>query len=150
MHHDHGFHELRVAAVVDETADTRSFVLDVPEELAAAFTYRAGQYCTFRATIDGEPVVRCYSMSSAPEIGEPLTTTVKRVVDGRMSNWMNDALHVGECIEVMPPAGLFMLTDRDAPIVAFTGGSGVTPVFALVKSALATTTRPMLLIDANR
>src|SRR3954464_1156010 len=101
MQHDHRYHPLRVAAVVDETADTRSFVLDVPPELAAAFAYRAGQYCTFRATVDGESVVRCYSMSSSPEVGEPLTTAVKRVPGGRMSNWMNDALRAGDTIDVM-------------------------------------------------
>ena len=46
-----------MADVVDETADTRSFVLDIPAELAETFAYAAGQFCTFRATIDGDPVV---------------------------------------------------------------------------------------------
>ena len=37
----------------------------------------------------------------------------------------------------MRPAGLFVLRATDAPIVAFAGGSGITPVISLVKSALA-------------
>ena len=110
---DHEYHSLTIADVVDETADTRSFVLDIPPELAATFAYAAGQFCTFRATIDGEPVVRCYSMSSSPDAGDPLTTTVKRVPGGRMSNWMNDALAPGDAIEVMRPAGLFVLRPSD-------------------------------------
>ena len=57
-----------------------------------------------------------------------------------MSNWMNDALAPGDTIDVMPPAGLFVLRDTDAPIVAFAGGSGITPVISIIKSALATTT----------
>ena len=66
--------------VIDETADTRSFVLDDPARARSeTFAYAAGQFCTFRATIDGESVVRCYSMSSSPDIGDPFTTTVKRV-----------------------------------------------------------------------
>ena len=136
--------------VVDETADTRSFVLEIPPELERDFTYAAGQFCTFRATIDGEPVVRSYSMSSSPDTGDPFTTTVKRVPGGRMSNWMNDALAPGATIEVMRPTGLFVLHDRDVPIVAFAGGSGITPVISIIKSALATTTRPILLVYANR
>ncbi len=92
---DHEFHPLTVVDVVDETADTRSFVLEIPSELEATFAYAAGQYCTFRATIDGETVSRCYSMSSSPEIGERFTTAVKRVPGGRMSNWMNDTLAAG-------------------------------------------------------
>src|SRR5262249_31088727 len=46
---DHEYHPLVVAAVVDETADTRSFVLQIPPELERAFVYTAGQFCTFRA-----------------------------------------------------------------------------------------------------
>ena len=92
---DHEYHQLAVVDVVDETADTRSFVLDIPPALEQTFAYAAGQFCTFRATIDGEPVVRCYSMSSSPDTGDPFTTTVKRVPGGRMSNWMNDTLVAG-------------------------------------------------------
>jgi ferredoxin-NADP reductase len=147
---DHEYHELAIVEVVDETADTRSFVLDVPADLADSFAYVAGQFCTFRATVDGEAVVRCYSMSSSPDVGEPLTTTVKRVPSGRMSNWMNDTLRPGDTIDVMRPAGLFVLQPRDTPIVAFAGGSGITPVISIIKTALATTSRPILLVYANR
>ena len=147
---DHSYHSLEVVDVVDETADTRSFVLDIPAVLEDTFAYAAGQFCTFRATIGGESVVRCYSMSSSPDTGDRFTVTVKRVPDGRMSNWMNDALAPGHTIEVMPPAGLFVLRETDAPIVAFAGGSGITPVISIIKSALAGTTRPILLVYANR
>lgn len=150
MSRDHDYHPLTVRAVVDETADTRSFVLDVPEDLAATFAYTAGQFATFRAEIDGVEVVRCYSMSSTPELGEPFTTTVKRVPGGVMSNWMNDQLAPGDTIDVLQPAGLFVLRDADVPVVAFAGGSGVTPVFGVVKQALATTERDVVVVLANR
>jgi ferredoxin-NADP reductase len=147
---DHEYHPLTVTAVVDETADSRSFVLDVPPELASTFAYTAGQYCTFRATIGGEAVARCYSMSSSPDVGDPLTTTVKRVPEGRMSNWMIDALTPGDMIDVLRPAGLFVLRPTDAPIVSFAGGSGITPVISIIKTALATTERHITLVYANR
>jgi len=147
---DHEFHELTVAAVVTETADARSFVLDVPEALVPTFGYTAGQFCTFRADIDGASVVRCYSMSSSPDVGDPLTVTVKRVRGGLMSNWMIDGLRGGEIIEVMRPAGRFVLQPRETPVLAFAGGSGITPVLSIVKTALATTSRPILLVYANR
>ena len=75
----HGFHPLRVKRVVDETADTRSFVLDVPPELAATFNYRPGQFCTFRVRLGADEHFRCYSMSSAPDTDADLAVTVKRV-----------------------------------------------------------------------
>lgn len=150
MQHDHEYHALEILDVVHETADTRSFVLGVPTELRDSFAYVAGQFCTFRALIDGVSVVRCYSMSSAPDTGDPLTTTVKRVPEGVMSNWMIDTLVPGDTIEAMRPAGLFVLHPTDVPVVAFAGGSGITPVLSIVKSALATTDREIVLVYANR
>jgi 3-ketosteroid 9alpha-monooxygenase subunit B len=144
------YYPLTVVDVIDETADTRSFVLDIPPVLAPRFRYVAGQFCTFRATIAGEDVARCYSMSSSPEMGDPFAVTVKRVPDGKMSNWMNDVLAPGATIDAMPPAGRFVLRAADTPIVAFAGGSGITPVVSIVKTALLTTAREIVLVYANR
>jgi len=150
MPREHDYHPLTVADVVDETADARSFVLAIPPALADRFAYAAGQFCTFRATIGGEPIVRCYSMSSSPETGDPFTVTVKRVPGGTMSNWMNDALAPGDTIDMMPPAGLFVLRAAETPIVAFAGGSGITPVLSIIKTALVSTAREIALVYANR
>ena len=150
MPHRHEYHRLTVAEVIDETADTRSFVLEIPPPLAAEFFYAAGQFCTFRATIDGAPIVRCYSMSSSPQTGDPFTVTVKRVPGGKMSNWMIDTLSTGDAIDVMPPTGHFVLGDAETPIVCFAAGSGITPVLSIIKTALAVTERDILLVYANR
>jgi ferredoxin-NADP reductase len=89
-------------------------------------------------------------MSSSPDTDDPFTVTVKRVPGGKMSNWMNDALAPGDTIEVMPPAGRFVLRPETAPIVAFAGGSGITPILSIIKSALVTTGREIVLVYANR
>jgi 3-ketosteroid 9alpha-monooxygenase subunit B len=150
MRREHDYHQLTVADVIDETTDTRSFVIEIPPALAERFTYAAGQFCAFRATIGGEPIVRCYSMSSSPDTGDPFTVTVKRVPGGRVSNWMNDTLAPGDTIDMMPPAGFFVLRAAETPIVAFAGGSGITPVLSIIKTALVTTTREIALVYANR
>jgi len=147
---DHGFHPLRVAKVVRETADASSFVLDVPLEIADGFAYEAGQFLTFRADIDGVQHLRCYSMSSSPLVGDELQVTVKRVPGGVVSNWMIDTLVVGTEIDATYPAGVFVLGATPRDIVAFAGGSGITPVFSIVKTALANTTRRVHLLYANR
>ena len=147
---DHDFHTLRIARVIDETADARSFVLEVPEDLRAAFGYDAGQFCTFRVQVDGETQLRCYSMCSAPGVDDELQVTVKRVPDGLVSNWMNDTLAVGDEIEATCPAGVFRLTPGAGDLVLFAGGSGITPVISLIKVALATTNRKVHLVYANR
>lgn len=149
MTRDHTYHPLRVARVVAETADARSFVLEVPDDLGATFAYEPGQFCDFRVVVDGAPFIRCYSMSSTPAVGEPMQVTVKRVPGGIVSNWMLDHLAEGDAVEVAPPAGFFQLAG-DGPIVAFGAGSGITPIFSLLKTALARTSRPVHLLYANR
>jgi ferredoxin-NADP reductase len=148
---DHGFHPLRVKRVVQETHDTKSFVLDVPDELQGAFAYAAGQFCTFRVRFgDDGDLLRCYSMSSSPDTDTEMAVTVKRVAGGRVSNWFLDEVSEGDELTLTLPAGVFTLGARTAPIVAFAGGSGITPVFSIVKSALATTDRTVRLLYANR
>jgi len=147
---DHGFHPLSVARVIRETADASSFVLDVPDELRAVFAYRAGQFCTFRVRVDGRPHLRCYSMSSSPAVDPELTVTVKRTDGGVVSNFLIDQLEVGDTVEVTRPAGVFCLTGGDEDIIAFSAGSGITPVHSLLKSALTTTARTVRLFYANR
>ncbi len=147
---DRGFHPLRIAAIVAETAEANSFVLDVPEELRSTFVYESGQFCTFRVWVDGEPHLRCYSMSSSPVVDRELRVTVKRTPDGIVSNWMSDHLAVGDEIDTTRPAGVFRLGDGAGDVVALSAGSGITPVLSLIKTALATTMRRVHLLYANR
>lgn len=149
----HSFHALTVRRVIDETADTRSFVLDVPEQLEALFEPKAGQFLTFQVPWREDLALeRSYSLSSAPQLGEPLKVTVKRVVDGRVSNWFNDRVRPGDTLQVQPPAGRFVLRARDdsAPLTLWGGGSGITPLMSLLKATLRTTGRDVLLVYANR
>jgi 3-ketosteroid 9alpha-monooxygenase subunit B len=145
-----GFAPLLVKQVVRETADAVSLVFAVPASWAARFEYRAGQFLTVRIKVGGEEHRRCYSMSSSPHAGEDLRITVKRDRDGVVSNWLNDNVSPGDVIHAAPPAGRFVLRDSDREMVAFAGGSGVTPVFSLIRSVLAGTTRRVRLFYANR
>jgi 3-ketosteroid 9alpha-monooxygenase subunit B len=141
---------LRVARVIDETHDARSFVLEVPPELAARFRYRAGQFLSFKIPLAGKILTRSYSLSSSPECDSEHKVTVKRVEGGPVSNWMNDRVKPGDRLMVTPPAGLFVLNQKRRRIVFFAGGSGITPVISLIKTALATTDRRLELHYANR
>jgi len=148
----HRFHELVVADVIQETADARSFVFDVPAPLRPLFAYAPGQFLTFEIPWDGFRVHRCYSLSSAPECDAAPKVTVKRVDQGRVSNWMNDRLAKGDRIAVKPPEGLFVLRpeEQERPIVMFGGGSGITPLLSILKHALTKTRRTVRLVYANR
>jgi 3-ketosteroid 9alpha-monooxygenase subunit B len=143
----HVFQRATVTRIIKETADTRTFVLDPHEK---PFSYRAGQFCTFHVTVDGEELYRSYSMSSAPETDSEVMTTVKRVAGGKVSNWMVDNVVEGDELTMTRAAGTFVLSPTSSPLLAFAGGSGVTPILSLAKSALATTDRAVRILCADR
>ena len=134
------FHALKVAEIVAETDDANSIRFDVPADLADDFRFKAGQHLTLRAMINGEEVRRNYSLCVAPADGE-LKVTVKRIAGGVFSNWVGDNLRPGDTLDVMSPHGSFT-TDFDPATsrryVGFAGGSGITPVISLIRTALGT------------
>ena len=143
----HVFQQATVTRIIKETADTRTLVIAPHEQ---PFSYRAGQFCTFRVTVDGEELYRSYSMSSAPETDSELMTTVKRVAGGRVSNWIVDNVVEGDELTMTRAAGTFVLSPTPVPLLAFAGGSGITPILSLTKSALATTDRAVRILCADR
>lgn len=150
------FHSLRVSAITPETPESASFTFEVPSgevpsEAGKAFHARSGQYLTFQIPWNGMTLTRCYSLSSCPELNEPLRVCVKRVPGGRVSGWMLDQLRVGDTVLASEPQGRFVLEPQErTALVFFAGGSGITPVLSLIKAALATTERPVTLVYANR
>jgi ring-1,2-phenylacetyl-CoA epoxidase subunit PaaE len=135
----HDFQLLEIAEVERETPEAAAIVFAIPEALRDAFRFKPGQHLSVRAIIDGAEQRRTYSICSCP--GEPgLRIAVKRVAQGRFSNWANDTLQAGSTLEVMPPAGRFVLPEGDGKprhVVAFAAGAGITPIIAMIKHALA-------------
>ncbi|MDR5644898.1 FAD-binding oxidoreductase, partial [Burkholderia cenocepacia] len=147
---DSRFHRLTVADVIAESDDACSFVFDVPAALRDAFAYRPGQFLTLNVPCADAAVARCYSLSSAPGIDAAPKITVKRVRDGRASNWLCDRVKAGDALDVLPPAGVFTPRTLDADLLLFAGGSGITPVLSILKSALVHGRGMLTLIYANR
>jgi ring-1,2-phenylacetyl-CoA epoxidase subunit PaaE len=132
------FHSLEVAEVIPETAEASSIRFHVPERLREAFRFRPGQHLTLKAEIGGEEVRRNYSLCVAPEEGE-LEVTVKRIAGGLFSNWANEVLKPGDRLDVMEPHGSFTWDfepGRANHYVAFAGGSGITPIMSLIRTAM--------------
>jgi 3-ketosteroid 9alpha-monooxygenase subunit B len=144
------YHRLRVGALIDETHDSKSIVWEVPASLASAFKYQPGQFLTLRLPIDGVFVPRCYSMSSSPALDAAPRVTVKRVHQGRGSNWICNHLKVGDEVEVMAPSGVFTPKQFKQDFLLMAGGSGITPVFSILRHALEQSTARVTLFYANR
>ena len=137
---------LKVLEVVQETGDAHSIVFEQP----AGVTYKPGQFLTLRLPHEDGFVARCYSLSSAPEVDPHLKVTVKRVKDGRGSNWVCDNVLAGHEVDVLAPSGTFTPRQLDTDLLLLAGGSGITPVMSIIKTALASGSGRMLLVYANR
>jgi ring-1,2-phenylacetyl-CoA epoxidase subunit PaaE len=133
-----GFHSLKIIDIRRETDNAVSLSFELPEALNTAFRFKAGQHLTLRTDIDGEDIRRNYSICVAPHERE-LRVAIKQIAGGVFSNWANARLAIGDVLDVMPPHGNFTWTfdpARAATYVGFAGGSGITPVLSLLKTAL--------------
>ena len=132
------FYPLQIKRLVHDTRDAIVVSFDVPRDLRQTFQYQPGQHLTLRATIDGEEWRRSYSICSAVQDNE-LRIAIKKVNGGVFSNWAHDTFAAGMTLDVMPPAGSFHLplsAEHHRRYLAFAAGSGITPVFSVIKSTL--------------
>jgi len=132
------YYDLKVKDIVHETRETVALILEHPP--GGKIEYKAGQFLTLLATIEGKEVRRAYSLCSSPFVDTDLAVTVKRVENGLMSNWLPDHLKTGQTIKVMEPMGQFTTEyNRNSKrhLIMFAGGSGITPMMSIIKSILA-------------
>jgi ring-1,2-phenylacetyl-CoA epoxidase subunit PaaE len=132
------YRSLLIREIRIETDDTKSFVLEAVDGLPVS--YLPGQFLTlvFHNQL-GEEERRNYSISSSPWINEPLTITVKRIANGRYSRFLVDEARPGDILLTAGTSGFFTLPESVPDTFAlclFAAGSGITPVFSIIKSCL--------------
>lgn len=132
------FHDLRVARIDEETADSRRIALDVPAGLRDTFSFLPGQHLPVQAEIGGKRVRRTYSICSAPG-SFPLEIGVRIQPGGAFSGFAAEALRAGDTLAVMPPFGQFHASVDPAArktYLAFAAGSGITPILSILRATL--------------
>ncbi len=127
--------ELVVARIFQETHDTRTFRLRLPEGGPLPFEHLPGQYINLKLRIDGRRVNRSYTIASSPTRPDYCEITVKRVPDGYASHHLHDAIAEGDRIAVSAPAGKFHFSGHEADrVVLLAGGVGITPMMSVVRA----------------
>lgn len=132
------FYSLKVKDITRETADSVSISFEIPQNNKVDFSYLAGQYITLAVEVNNEKLRRAYSLCSSP-IENNFTIAVKKVEGGRVSTFLTEKLKVGDIVDIMPPAGKFYLEtkpENNKIYVGFAAGSGITPIFSMIKSVL--------------
>lgn len=141
---------------IEETADVASFVLE-PADGAPVPDTAPGQYVSVFVDLpDGRRQGRQYTVSSTA-LGTRLQITVRRVKgvdgapDGEVSGFLHDQLQVGDLVDVSAPAGDFVVTDSDSPLLLASAGAGITTVLPIVEHVAKTQPeRTVIVAHADR
>lgn len=125
---------LTIDKIVPETEGSRAFYLSSAGE---RIQYKAGQFLTFILNIYGKEIRRSYSFGSAPGIDEQLFITIKRIENGAVSRYFFEHVKVGDTLTSLPPSGRFTIDENNDALYFFiAAGSGITPIFSLLKELL--------------
>jgi len=141
---------------VKESEIVTSFYLK-PKDGEIIASYKAGQYLTIQAEIEGEKYshMRHYSLSDAPN-KEYYRISVKRegpqdgAPPGIVSNYLHDKVSEGDSLLIAAPAGDFTIATDKQPIVLISGGIGITPMMSMLHTLVETQPeREITFIHAN-
>lgn len=121
------------------TPEAVKISLCIPGELKPVFSYHPGQYLSIKLNINGKDYYREYSLCSSPYADSDYSIACKIVKDGIASSYLFHSVNEGDTIYSYPPQGNFIteihpLNKKLYFLVA--GGSGITPVFSILKSVL--------------
>ena len=146
----------RLIRTIEETADVVSLVLE-PADGDPIPATAPGQYVSVFVNLpDGRRQGRQYTVSSTA-LGTRLQITVRRVrgvggaPDGEVSTFLHDQLSVGDLVEVSAPAGDFVVTEADTPLLLASAGAGITTVLPVVEHVARTQPeRTVIVAHADR
>lgn len=131
-----GTRKFVVQSKIVESSEITSFTF-APVDGDAVMAHVPGQYISVSTNISGELVRRQYSLSAATN-GLTYRISVKREPFGKMSVHLHDEVMEGDVIDLLPPAGAFVLNVNEKPLVLISGGVGLTPTLAMLEAALST------------
>ena len=146
--------DVMVAAVVEETADARSLVLDAPHWPG----HVAGQHVDVRLTApDGYQATRSYSLSSGPGSRRPRSPCRRSRTARCPPTWCATSPSATPSAMRGPIGGYFVWAGLHRPLLLVGGGSGLAPLRAMWRAAdptapvvvLASVTTPARLLYAD-
>ena len=123
-----------------ETHDVKTFIFSMPSlETGINFSYHAGQHLNFTVNMAGSMQTCCYTLSSSPTTSDYVSITIKRIPQGKVSNYFHDHFKVGQSIDVSNVAGNFCLNGAiPQSILLISAGSGITPMLSMLRFMVET------------
>lgn len=129
-----GWKPAKIVKIEQESDSVKSFHLQFDD--GKYVTPQPGQYVTVKTQIGDDIETREYSISSEfTDEYKEYRISVKRLENGKASNFIHDNLRVGDYLPITVPYGILKPADvkETAPITFFVGGIGVTPTVSLIE-----------------
>ena len=126
---------MRVASIVEETPDVRTFRFAAPDGQPLPFEHQPGQYLVLSLLINGKKVNRTYTIASSPTQtdllrnhgqarGERLRSRATSTRRSAKATWSTFP---------RPPAVSLSTATQAASIVLIAGGVGITPLMSILR-----------------
>jgi ferredoxin-NADP reductase len=141
-----------IESVTEEVPGVKTITLAMED--GHGLSYSAGQFITLVFTHHDREERRSFSLSSCPDLNEPVSFTVKRVDNGAYSRLLTDRAKPGDILFTTGAAGFFTLPQNIGhyeQVCFLAAGIGITPILPIIKTLLHT--QPdvhIVLIYSNR
>lgn len=129
----------RIKCIQQLTSNTIKIVFN--EIDGKEISFLPGQFLTFFFDVEGKKVKRTYSICTSPSELPDIGIAIKAMEDGYASKYLVNNLRKGTTVQAFPPMGNFVIEPnpkQQRNIIMFAGGSGITPIFSMIKSVLET------------
>jgi ferredoxin-NADP reductase/predicted pyridoxine 5'-phosphate oxidase superfamily flavin-nucleotide-binding protein len=126
--------ECVVTKIVQESESVKSFYLEAKTDGLPRF--KAGQFLTLKAQINGKQQIRPYTLSSGPN-DDHYRVSVKCESEGIFSSFLHQQLQIGDVLAFKSPMGAFYIDpDDERPAVLMAAGIGITPMVSMARHIL--------------
>ena len=123
---------LRLVQTEQQTHDAKTLRFQILDD--RRLCAKPGQFLTFQWTVEGQQVLRSYTISSSPIHDEYVEITPKRMENGCVSVFLNEQAKPGLTVDASGPYGRFYFDKTlHRSIVLIAAGSGITPMISMLR-----------------
>ncbi len=124
--------QLTCQQIIIETHDVKTFVFTWSG--TQKIKQLAGQHINLLINIFGKEQPCCYTIASCPTTKNQISLTIKRVPNGKVSNFFHDHFSVGDTVKARAPSGNFHLPKTiPKKVLLLSAGSGITPMLSMLR-----------------
>lgn len=126
----------KVLSVDRSVENSLSIALEVDDKNWDWKLYRPGQYVMLTVPVEGRFQTRCFSISEVNQANNEIKLGIRINQKGTVTRFLSERLKAGDQVEVSSAMGEFHVPTGAKSVLLVAGGSGVTPMSAIVQAEM--------------